>query len=274
MIGGMSEPALSVPAAVREAFGLDGDGVALPGGEGVTVRIGDVVLKQVHDPDEAEWTSDLQSRMARDGFRLARPVPTLAGRWTHESWSATQFIPGLRPVAPAWHVVTAIGLRFSDAAELARDGQTGPLAARTHRWAVADRAAWDEVGVDLVPEATEVYVGLGALLGDPPTDRQLVHGDLTGNVHRDATDVPVVLDFSPYLRPREWAAAIVVADAALWHGAEPWLAASFAMTDSGRDLLGRALGFRLVAEQLAAEARHGAHLEPYRRVLSTVVSAP
>jgi uncharacterized protein (TIGR02569 family) len=264
----MGERVLIVPSTVRKAFGLDGEAVALPGGEGVTVRIGDVVLKRVHDRDEAEWTGELQSRMVEDGFRLARPVPTLAGRWTHGNWSATKFIPGLRPVAPAWHAVTAIGLRFSDAAEVARDGQTGPLPDRTHRWAVADRAAWDEASVDLVPEATEVYFRLGALLGDPPADRQLVHGDLTGNVCTDVSAVPVVLDFSPYLRPRKWAAAIVIADAVLWHGAEPSLAASFAVTESGRDLLGRALIFRMVAEQLAAEPRHDAHLEPYRRVLS------
>jgi hypothetical protein len=184
------------------------------------------------------------------------------------SWSATRFIPGLRPVAPAWHTVTAVGLRFSDAAEVARDGAAGPLAERTHRWAVADRVAWDEIGVALVPEATEVHVGLVGLLGDPPADRQLVHGDLAGNVHVDESGVPVVLDFSPYLRPREWAAAIVVADAALWHGAEPSLAASFAATEPGRDLLGRALIFRMVAEQLAPDPRHHAHLDPYRRVLS------
>jgi hypothetical protein len=77
----------------------------------------------------------------------------------------------------------------------------------------------------------------------------------------------LILGFSPYLRPLQWAVAIVVADAVLWNGAQPSLAASFAATPSARDLLGRALIFRLVAQQLAAEPRHRAHLEPYRRVL-------
>jgi hypothetical protein len=78
----------------------------------------------------------------------------------------------------------------------------------------------------------------------------------------------VVLDFSPYLRPREWGEAIVVADAVLWNGAALVLAQSFAATARGRDLLGRALLFRLVAEQLAAEPRHGGQLGAYRRTLS------
>jgi hypothetical protein len=201
-------------------------------------------------------------------------VPTRkAGAHYHRpvvAWelSATESIPVLRPAAPAWHVVTDVGLRFSDVAEAARDGQAGPLGDRNHRWAIADRVAWGDVSVDLVPEASEVLGRLGSLLGDPPTDRQVVHGDLTGNVYFDASDVPVVLDVSPYLRPRKWAAAIVIADAVLWHGAEPSLGASFAATESGHDLLSRAVIFRMVAEQPGAEPRNDADLEPYRRVLS------
>ena len=75
---------------------------------------------------------------------------------------------------------------------------------------------------------------------------------------------------SPYLRHRRWAAAVVVADAVLWHGADAALAQGFSLNRSDRDLLGRALVFRLVAEQLAADSRRGAALEPYRRVLESL----
>jgi fructosamine-3-kinase len=119
-----------------------------------------------------------------------------------------------------------------------------------------------------------VYERFAALLGDPPTACQVVHGDLSGNVHVDRSGTPVVLDFSPYLRPREWAAAIVIADAVLWNGAPLSLARSFASTRPGRDLLARALIFRIVADQLATtdrtDRRHGAHLDPYRRVLAAL----
>jgi uncharacterized protein (TIGR02569 family) len=274
----MSEGVASVSATVREAFGVEGVAVPLGAGEGVTVRVGGVVLKRVHDVDEAEWAQALQARLSEDGFRLARPVPTVDGRWTHAGWSAAQFVPGLRPLAPDWQAVVAVGLRFSDAAEAVRDADAGVLAARTHRWAVADRCAWGEGQLDLAseapeapeaPEAAEVHERLTALLGDPPTARQVVHGDLSGNVHVDRSGTPVVLDFSPYLRPREWAAAVVIADAVLWNGAPLSLARSFASTRPGRDLLARALIFRMVADQLAATDRgHGAHLAPYRRVLA------
>lgn len=98
----------------------------------------------------------------------------------------------------------------------------------------------------------------------------MVHGDLTGNVYFDPSGVPVVLDFSPYLRPRRWAVAIVVGDAVLWNSADLSLAASFAADPDGCDLLGRALIFRLVAEQMSKRARHGADLQPYSEVLSVL----
>lgn len=266
----MSQSTPIVPAAVRDAFGAAGEPVALDGGEGVTVRCGGVVLKRVHDVAEAEWVQEVQSGMREDGFRLARPVRSAAGGWTYAGWSASQFIGGLRPLAPDWHAVAAVGLRFGDVADAARHPDPAMFAARTHRWAVADRFAWGETCLDLAPDAAEVHAGLRTLLGGPRPGCQIVHGDLAGNVHVDRSGVPVVLDFSPYLRPRAWAAAIVVADAVLWNGAAPALARSFAGSATGRDHLGRALIFRMAAEQLATDPRHGAHLEPYRRVLSAV----
>src|SRR5947199_87258 len=64
--------------------------------------------------------------------------------------------------------------------------------------------------------------------------------------------------------------ALVIADAVLWHGADTTLATSFAAEAEDRDLFGRALVFRLVAEQLADDPRHGAFLAPYRAVLAAL----
>ncbi|MCB0959162.1 MAG: exonuclease subunit SbcD, partial [Acidimicrobiales bacterium] len=89
-------------------------------------------------------------------------------------------------------------------------------------------------------------------------------GDLAGHV--DGDGVPVVLDLSPYLRPARWGDAVVVADAVTWHEAGPGLALDFADDPAGRDLLGRALAFRLVAEQLGEQAGDPAAIEPYERI--------
>lgn len=256
--------------AVLAGFGTGGDPVPVEGGQGVSFRVGDLVVKQVHDADEAERTQNLLSQTGQDGFRIPEPVPTVHGGWVYQGWSASRFIRDLRPMAPSWGDIAAAGLRFADAAERVRDGGHDILARRTHRWAVADRVAWAEEQVDLDADAADVQHRISALLGDAPAGEHLVHGDLSGNVSFDHSGVPVILDVSPYLRPRRWAVAIVVADAVLWNGAELELAESFVSNPEDRDLFGRALVFRMVAEQLAARPRRGALLQPYQDVLSAL----
>jgi hypothetical protein len=207
--------ALAPSRSVVASFGVDHEPIALAGGEDVTFRAGNIVLKRVHDAAEAEWTQDLVARIEPDGFRVAKPVPTADGQWVHDRWSATEFIPGLGPAAPRWNDIVQWGLRFGDAAERERSADSTVLDNRTHRWAIADRVAWADA------------------------------------------DVP---------RHRRWAAAVVVADAVVWNGAGASLAREFAATAEDRDLLARALIFRLVAEQLAADPRHGGVLEPYRAI--------
>jgi uncharacterized protein (TIGR02569 family) len=261
-------------AEVIAAFGADGSVVALDGGQGVAFRVGDVVMKAVDDPAEAAWIADLCSRIEVDGFRLPEQILARDGRWVRDGWTASRFIAGLRPLQPAWNGIVDVGLRFGDAASRV-DLPTGALANRTHRWARADRVAWSEESVELPTEAGEVAEQISQLfLSSPSTERTVVHADLTGNVGVDPDGVPVVLDVSPYVRPRRWAAAIVVADAVMWINGPVSLARSLAGDAEDRDLLGRALMFRLVAEQLAEregpQPRHLAALDPYRTVLGAL----
>ena len=256
---------------VLAAFGAHEEPDALAGGEGLAFRAGTLVLKRVHDVGEAEWTQATLAKIDEDGFRVPTPIPATTGHWVHDRWSASEFVPGLRPAAPRWDDIVAWGLRFGDAAERVRPTDSDALDARTHRWAIADRVAWSEAEVQLSPEATEIRRLLAELvIPDRETERHFVHGDLSGNVFLDGVDRPVILDVSPYLRHRRWAAAVVFADAVLWHGADASFARGFAAGSDDRDLLGRALIFRLVAEQLATDPRHAATLEPFRRILAEV----
>lgn len=197
-------------------------------------------------------------------------MPTADGRWVHQGWSASRFVEGLRPAAPSWKTIIDAGLRFADAAERARQGGREILARRTHRWAVADRVAWGETRVELDSHSSDLHNQISARLRDVPAEEHFVHGDLSGNVHLDRSGIPVILDVSPYLRPRRWAVAIVTADAVLWNGADLTLAESFASNPTDCDLLARALIFRLVAEQLTNDPRHDAVLQPYQRLLSAL----
>lgn len=255
---------------VMAAFGADGRPVRLSGGEGKAFRVGDLVMKPVIDIAETEWTQEVLQVVEPDGFGIAAPAATNDGQWVHGGWSACRFVAGLRPAAPAWPLIMDAGLRFGDAVERVRSGGEAVLASRIHRWAVADRVAWSEAVVELPHDAADVLNRITDRLDRPRQDRHFVHGDLTGNVFLDGDGLPVILDVSPYLRPREWAAAIVAADAVLWNNAPLTVARDFIAGHGGHDLFARALVFRLVAEQLATDPRHGALLEPYANVLAAL----
>jgi uncharacterized protein (TIGR02569 family) len=257
-------------AGVIDAFGLRGEPVALAGGQGDAFLVGDAVVKFVLDAAESEWIQDLTRRLQQDGFRCADPIATRDGRWVHEGWIANEFIGGLRPVGPDWNRVIEIGLRFCDAAEQGRHNDDGVLARRMHRWAVADRVAWDRERLPQDGNAAGLLDELLESLVDVPRETQFVHGDLTGNVFVDDRQTPVILDVSPYIRPRLWAAAIVVVDAVVWNGADMSLLRSFASDADACDLLRRALVFRLVADQLSEDRQAESLVDPYRLAVAAV----
>jgi hypothetical protein len=247
------------------AFGCTGRGRPLAGGARTSVRYGDAVLKPCLGEDEAEFVQTTLARIAPGPPDLQVPGPRRAGngRFVVAGWTATEYVPGLRELRPDWRAVVAAGARFH---ALVRDvAPDASLVRRTHRWAVADRVAWDEAASPLLGDAAAIDASVRRWCA-PVTERaQVIHGDLTGNVLTTADRVPVLLDFSPYVRPPRYASAIVVADALLWHRA-PVEVVSL-LGDDPFPLLGRALRFRLVAEQLADAPRHGADLAPFRALL-------
>ncbi len=212
-------PAIHPPFAVLRAFGVgDIPSRRLAGGQGTTWVAGDVVMKPGGGPVH-EWLAAAMADVVSDGFRLAPPIPTSDGEWVCEGWVAWRRLDGAHPdlsmTSSSVEVVEA-GRAFHRAvAHLARPDWVD---ARTDWWALADRAAWGERRVRIVPEFAEVLPRLHA--GLTPLGRsQVVHGDLTTNVIVAPGVAPAVLDISPYWRPTEYAEGIVLADALCWHDA-------------------------------------------------------
>lgn len=221
-----------------EAFGLTGDAVPLPGGQGRSVRVGNVALKQVDDVEEAAWCASVLADLEVDGLRIARPLRARDGEWVVDGWAASHWIAG-EAAAPDWGTVRRAGRLLHQA--LQGVPRPGFIDRRSHRWAVADRVVWDGHAVELHDgELRRWHDELQARLRPVDVVEQVVHGDLTGNVL--AGELPGILDFSPYWRSPDHADAQVVVDATIWFGAEPSLA-------DGLDpqLLLRALLFRVVA---------------------------
>ena len=261
---------------VLDLFAVPGDVEPLPGGQGGSVRAGDLVLSPGRDPAVADALSpglahlavDLDTRPARDrrDLRIAMPIPARDGSWVVDGWAATRFEPGavllvdldaVRAVAAVLHA--ALARRFTDwplARQEARD-----------RWSLAERAAFGERDLDLEDGRLAQLVGHLAAQVDPRADlgpAQLVHGDLAGNLLLDADGAPVVIDVAPYWRPTLWAESTAVLDSVMWWGADSAAMAGW-VDGAPRQAMLRSAIFRLLSDRPA-------DLRAYERVLAPLLA--
>jgi uncharacterized protein (TIGR02569 family) len=203
----MSRP----PAHVLEAFGAAGEPELLPGGRGTSWRVGPLVLKPLdRAAAEIAWQADVLSGVPSDGLRVAPPVPVIVDGWTAWTYVEGTHKPG------RWLDIIAAGERLHDA--LAAVPRPAEIVDKgVEPWATGDRVAWDG---EPFPGLDDILSALRPVSGEST----LIHGDLTGNVLFHDTLPPAIIDFTPYWRPREFAGAVVVADALVWEGAPPELA--------------------------------------------------
>jgi hypothetical protein len=268
---------------VLASFGASADLVSLPGGQGISWRAGEVVLKPVGDPGVARWTADLYRDLnplnpldsldplaaRRDpGFRVPRPLRTVAedgptGDWVAQdplagAWVAWQWLPGepasWSGVSPFWPSLIAASRAF----HAALAGRPAPpwLGRDGSQWTVGDQVAWGERDPGSVLAAAPGPLAgqlrsLLAALRPVRLPAQLIHGDLGGNVLFAAGEPPAVIDFSPYWRPAGLALAVAAVDALTWSGADPAILDQLADQPELDQLLARAHVGRLVTEVIS-----------------------
>ena len=257
---------------VLAAFGAHADPVRLPGGEGTAWRAGEIVLKPAGDPRVARWTAGLYRDLGplagrRDpGFRVPRPLRTAAGDWVGGDpvtggWAAWQWLPGepasWAGVSPFWPRLIAASRAFH--AELAGRPAPSWLGRDGSPWTIGDQVAWGERDPGSVLATAPGSLGgqlrsLLAALRPVRLPRQLIHGDLGGNVLFADGEPPAVIDFSPYWRPAGLALAVAAVDALMWGGASPAVLDELDGEQELDQLLARALVYRLVTEIVF---RHG-----------------
>ncbi|WP_420113012.1 aminoglycoside phosphotransferase, partial [Pseudactinotalea sp.] len=223
------------PDHVLDLFAVPGDVEPLAGGQGGSVRAGDLVLSPGRDaavqgllsPVLARLAVDLDTRAGRErrDLRIAMPIPARDGSWVVDGWGASRFEPGAQLLVDleATRAVAAV-LH----AELAPRVSTWPPAHEPaqERWSTAERIAFEEADVEVDAAGPDAAPLLGWMLAEREPgadlgDAQLVDGDLAGNVLLDADGAPVVIDIAPYWRPPLWAEAVCVLDSVMWWGAEP-----------------------------------------------------
>ncbi len=202
------------------------------------------MLKPVGEPAEASWLANVVEQLVVSGLRLARPVRSSDGRWVVSGWTAHRFVSG--SPAPRHEEILQVSTTLHEA--LAGLPEPRFLRERTDLYSWADRLAWGEVEGD-----GRTGSGHGSRLFDAlahgrrpvRAPSQVVHGDLYNNVLFAGSAPPAVIDLTPYWRPAGWAAGVVVVDAIGWGGAPVELISDWDRWPDWRELLRRALLFRL-----------------------------
>jgi uncharacterized protein (TIGR02569 family) len=264
--------AVPPPAAVLAAFGATGEPRPLPGGEGRTWVVGDVVLKPCGLTAEAAWIAEVLSTLPPSPlFRVARPVQAAEGRWVVSGWEAWRRLPGATDPS-RWDEILEVGKAFHQALS----GLPRPvfLDERDNPWTYGDRLAWDEIPLTGSEVMSELMVPLAKARRPLDLASQPVHADLLGNVMFADGLPPAVIDWPLYYRPPSWALAVVVVDALTWHDAPAELLDRCVDADEWDQLLIRALMFRIGTND--GFRRHGrTRYEPiknYRSVVQLVLS--
>lgn len=200
-------------AQVAAAFGVKREAKVLPGTEGRTYRAGNVVLRSGVEKTALLWKIEVLRHLQWDGFRVERPIRARDDRWVVGGWTAWTFLEG-RAATPADAALVSLGTQALHAA-------LAPIAYAHHlteEAGPADREAWgDDPLPQQQPEQIDTSLRKLAALRRPVMGLhdQVIHGDLNyHNILIAPGQAPGFIDFSPYWRPPEFAAAI----AAYWLG--------------------------------------------------------
>ena len=248
------------------AFGITQTPEPLPGGAGRSWRAGGVVLKAVDDAEQAAWIAQTITDVISESVVLPRMTPTADGAWTVDGWTASEYVEA-HVVPGRWHEIIEAGRAFH---VLIENVPRPDWMDRTDDWwRRADQVAWN--GRLAVGDQSLVVLvdRLRASCASVPLASQIIHADLCGNVLFDGHDRPVIIDFSPYWRPAEWASAIVAIDAFEWEGAGPGALEWLDGVAYGDQLLLRAAMFR-IATSAEVAAAHGSNPAKYAVHRATV----
>ena len=247
------------PPEVIEAFGATGVPSLLRGGRGNAWRVGELVLRPADNREPPlAWQRDTFASIADVHFRVSLPCRTLVGDFESAGWCAWQFMEGVHEEG-RWREIIAVGELFHGA--LAGVAEPDFIGRRSDPWAIGDRVAWGDLPAESFTQVKHL-ADLVAVRRPLHSRRQLVHGDLTGNVLFAKALAPAIIDFSPFWRPPGYASAIVVADALVWEGADESLLEAVAHILNFPQFLLRALIMRAVVDRLFRDGEPTRQNEP------------
>lgn len=231
------------------AFGVRrADLKRLAGGSGHTWTDGRVVLKPVGCVPEHDWVCQVYAGWDSTEVRVPTPVRPQGGdesaSWSVGGWGAHLFLLGRDLDLPReiGTVKAASDAFHHHIRDLPRPAF---LDERDDPWAFGDRLAWEDAQPQGDAETMAVIDRLRLELAPVPGPSQAIHGDILPSVLVAERQAPGVIDWPPYFRPAGMANAIPVTDAVTFGGASLDLLDEWSTGDDWRQLLIRAVLYRL-----------------------------
>ena len=208
---------MNPPAHVLDAFGVHGNPVRMPSGQGITFRVGESVLKPSYNEVEAIWIIEILSGLEERGFRVPQYLTATDGDVLVDSWMAYEFLTGTM-LEGHWAAKREALVLF----HIALKGIPPPpfFANRDDPWALADFMAWGELPITCHERLKPAIGKLVHCLRPIRVTNQIIQGDPSNILFEEGLP-PAIIDFCPYWRPSAFALAVLVVDALVWKNAEP-----------------------------------------------------
>lgn len=204
--------------AILEAFGVMGEPVLLPGGEGACYRVENIVFKPTKDAIETSWIAVINNDLSSHKFRVPKPIQAKDGTWVFNGWAASTFEQG--EYRPGY---------YAEAIELCKDFHRALVDIQKPDWfdkktdvfALSDRMAWGEFPIPDFELAKEPFKKIFSFLEENHLPNQLIHGDWgLGQILFHDELPPAVVDMTPYFRPADYPIADMLLGAMMDEGAD------------------------------------------------------
>lgn len=233
---------------VAFAFQCKGTNHLLGGGEGRSIKVGDCVLKPINNEARYSWACDLLLRLMREGFRISEPKRAINGSFVFNGWGASSYEPG-EHILGRWHEKLQVTRSFHT---MLNQLDHSPMPPSNDNWSQAHEIAWQQ---EPIPSAFDLQISdviESFFTNYQPLQRSngIIHSDICGNILFHESLSPCIIDFSPAYGSKEYAEAIMVADATTWEGAPVEIVQMLPYSEHYRQLLLRAINFRLIVAAL------------------------
>jgi len=222
-------------------FSTDPNLQELEGGQDESLKVGQLVLKPVHEEKEYVWVSATLENLDFSSLNISKPICSLNGKYIEDGIGATPYFENIGHV---YDVI--INLRLCRQLNEILKTVLEPVVLfeeLNNPWKKAQFLAWHGKSNPDLPSEILFLISLRKNIDLP---KQLIHVDLAGNVLINEHNETCIIDFTPAFLPKEYAEAVVIVDSISWYQASIGALNELKLEKSiSYQLLLRALIFRM-----------------------------